>query len=76
MRLGAGRDRVEDAIDPAVGVRLRVTIGERVAIGEPLAELHYNDPGRLSEASALAAAACTIAPEASAAGPRIFAEVV
>ena len=30
MRLGAGRDRVEDAIDPAVGVRLRVAVGDQV----------------------------------------------
>ena len=77
MRLGAGRDRVEDAIDPAVGVRLRVSLGDRVEAGQPLAELHYNDSARLFEAAALAADACTIAPEAPAAcAPRIFAEVV
>ena len=55
MRLGAGRDRVEDAIDPAVGVRLRVSVGDQVIAGQPLAELHYNDSGRLFEAAALAA---------------------
>ena len=76
MRLGAGRDRVEDAVDPAVGVRLRVSIGDQVSAGQPLAELHYNDSGRLFEAAALAAGACTIAAEPPAVAPRIFAEVV
>jgi pyrimidine-nucleoside phosphorylase len=75
MRLGAGRDRVEDAIDPAVGVRLRVSVGEPVEIGHPLAELHYNDPARLADAAAMVADACTIAPEAPEPAPRIFADV-
>jgi pyrimidine-nucleoside phosphorylase len=76
MRLGAGRDRVEDAIDPAVGVRLRVSPGDAVETGQPLAELHYNDSARLFEAAALVADACTIAAEAPRVPPRVFAEVV
>jgi pyrimidine-nucleoside phosphorylase len=76
MRLGAGRDRVEDAIDPAVGVRLRVSVGDQVEAGQPIAELHYNDSGRLFEAAALAADACTVSNLAGPAPPRIFAEVV
>ena len=76
MRLGAGRDRVEDAIDPAVGVRLRVSPGEPVEAGQALAELHYNDSARLFEAAALAAEAYTIAEQAPAVAPRVFAEVV
>jgi pyrimidine-nucleoside phosphorylase len=76
MRLGAGRDRVEDAIDPAVGVRLRVSVGDQVIAGQPLAELHYNDSGRLFEAAALAGGAFTISDLAVTAAPRIFAEVV
>jgi pyrimidine-nucleoside phosphorylase len=76
MRLGAGRDRLEDRIDPAVGVRLRVSVGDEVAVGQPIAELHYNDSARLFEAAALAADACTISNAATPAAPRIFAEVV
>ena len=76
MRLGAGRDRVEDRIDPAVGVRLRVSVGDQVEAGQPLAELHYNDSGRLFEAAALAGEAFTISDLAIQAPPRIFAEVV
>jgi pyrimidine-nucleoside phosphorylase len=76
MRLGAGRDRVEDPIDPAVGVRLRVSPGDGVDVGQPLAELHYNDSARLFEAASLAAGAFTIASEAPAVPPRVFGEVV
>lgn len=46
MRLGAGRSRAEDVIDPAVGIELLVDIGEPVKAGAPLARLHHNsDPG-------------------------------
>jgi pyrimidine-nucleoside phosphorylase len=76
MRLGAGRDRVEDTIDPAVGVRLRVSVGDPVEAGQPLAELHYNDSAKLFEAASMAAEAFTIAAEAPAVPPRVFAEVV
>jgi pyrimidine-nucleoside phosphorylase len=76
MRLGAGRDRVDDTIDPAVGVRLRVSLGDRVEPGQPLAELHYNDSARLFEAAKLAADACTLSPAAPKVAPRVLAEVV
>ncbi|HWH32689.1 MAG TPA: thymidine phosphorylase [Egibacteraceae bacterium] len=39
-QLGAGRARKEDAVDPAVGVELRVEIGDRVEAGQPLAVVH------------------------------------
>jgi len=37
MRLGAGRQRKEDAIDPAVGVVLEAKVGDFVEKGAPLA---------------------------------------
>jgi pyrimidine-nucleoside phosphorylase len=76
MSLGAGRDRVEDRIDPAVGVRLRVAPGDAIEAGQPLAELHYNDSARLFEAAKLAAEAFAITAEAPRVPPRIFGEVV
>jgi pyrimidine-nucleoside phosphorylase/thymidine phosphorylase len=42
MALGAGRARVEDRIDPAVGLLLRKKVGDRVARGEPLLVIHRN----------------------------------
>ena len=76
MSLGAGRDRVDDRIDPAVGVRLRVAPGDAIEAGQPLAELHYNDSARLFEAAKLAAEAFAITAEAPRVPPRIFGEVV
>ena len=53
MLLGAGRDRVEDKIDPTVGVILLAHHGERVKEGDGLAEVHYRAENRLAEAIAL-----------------------
>lgn len=61
MCLGAGRERAGEAIDPAVGVLLRVERGGAVGAGDPLLELHVNDEARLDEALALAGAAFDLA---------------
>jgi pyrimidine-nucleoside phosphorylase len=42
-RLGAGRARKGDPIDPAVGIVFRPKIGERMEAGEPLGEVHARD---------------------------------
>jgi pyrimidine-nucleoside phosphorylase len=53
MALGAGRARVEDRVDPAVGVVLAAKVGDRVARGQPLCHVHRNPGG---EAQPLVAA--------------------
>ena len=53
MLIGAGRERVDSQIDPAVGLVLLRKVGERVAVGEPLVEIHYNNEERLEAARAL-----------------------
>ncbi len=45
VRLGAGRRRAEDTVDHAVGLELAVTLGARVARGQPLAWLHQRRRG-------------------------------
>lgn len=42
MMLGAGRKTKDEVIDPAVGIVLHKKVGDEVAAGEPLAELHIN----------------------------------
>ncbi len=53
MRLGAGRERKEDKIDPGVGITIVAKPGERVDEGQPLARISYNDEGRLAMARPL-----------------------
>jgi pyrimidine-nucleoside phosphorylase len=43
MRLGAGRERKEDVIDPSVGVRILKRIGDRVEKDEVIAVIYAND---------------------------------
>lgn len=45
MELGAGRKELNDIIDPAAGIELKVQIGDSVKKGDPLANLYTNtDP--------------------------------
>ena len=49
-RLGAGRSRKEDAVSPSAGAVCLRKPGERVEAGEPVLELHLDDPDRLGPA--------------------------
>jgi pyrimidine-nucleoside phosphorylase len=60
VALGAGRDRVEDPVDPAVGIMVKAAQGDAVRGGDPVLELHYRDRPRLDAALALAGRAITI----------------
>ncbi len=51
--IGAGRERKEDAIDPAVGVILEVKAGEKVEAGSVLCRLYYTGEENLDEAADL-----------------------
>jgi len=61
--LGGGREKKEDAIDPAVGLEFHKRIGDAVTRGEPLCTLHYNANTRLDEARHLVETAYKIEPE-------------
>ncbi len=62
MRLGAGRKRKEDDIDPGVGIELRAKRGDQVQDGQVLAILTHR-PGDVSDVLALAREAWTISDE-------------
>jgi pyrimidine-nucleoside phosphorylase len=74
MRLGAGRLKKEDAVDPAVGVLLHKKVGDRVAAGEPLATLLLNDLGP-EPAAGMVAAAYTLGPEPPAPQSLVLGEI-
>jgi len=70
--LGGGREKKEDAIDPAVGLEFHKRIGDAVTRGEPLCTLHYNAATRLGEAQRLVETAFTIEPERPKAIPQLI----
>jgi len=53
--LGGGREKKEDAVDPAVGMIVHKRLGEAVQRGEALCTIHYNSSARLAEAQRLVA---------------------
>jgi len=53
MMLGAGREKVDGKIDPAVGLVLLRKVGDPVRAGEPLVQVHYNKDERLEAATML-----------------------
>lgn len=58
--LGGGRERKEDSVDPAVGIALHKKVGDRVAAGEALATIHYNDEAKAARARQLLEASCVV----------------
>ena len=73
--LGAGRKKKTDAIDPAVGLVMRVRLGDAVAAGQPLATLYLNKPELANEAIARMQRAIAISPERPELPPLIYAAV-
>jgi pyrimidine-nucleoside phosphorylase len=71
LRLGAGRMRAEDPVDPAVGIARLVKIGEPVAPGGVLAMIHANDAAALAAARAMVERAIVVGAAAGTAPPLI-----
>ncbi len=65
QRLGAGRLRKEDRIDPAVGLVMHKRIGQPVEKGEILAVIHANDHTKGEEAAKALLQALHIGEEAA-----------
>jgi len=64
MALGAGRLRLEDAVDPAAGFLFHKKLGDRVEKGEPLLTALYNDERKWDEAKRWLEGACEIGASA------------
>lgn len=53
VQLGAGRERKDDPIDPAVGILALRKVGDRVREGDPAFEIHARDEASASMAAAI-----------------------
>jgi pyrimidine-nucleoside phosphorylase len=51
MMIGAGRDKKEDSIDPAVGVILEAKVGQKMDAGSILCRLYYTNEEHVEEAA-------------------------
>jgi pyrimidine-nucleoside phosphorylase len=58
--LGAGRDRLDAAIDPGVGFTIAAPVGTRVKAGDPIIEIHHRNGHGLAEARRLLESAIQI----------------
>ncbi len=73
VALGAGRARVEDRVDPAVGIVVRKKVGDPVERGEPLCTVHEGNGGEGRERiAARLAVAWRIGAEAPPARPLVI----
>ena len=63
LRLGAGRARAEDPVDPAVGIASLVKLGESIEAGQPLCIVHANNESALAEANDLLRKAIALGDE-------------
>ncbi len=61
--LGAGRQRKDAVIDPAVGIRLRAKPGDRIEAGVELAEIHARGQADADRAAAALLEAFQVDPE-------------
>ena len=75
MRLGAGRAKKEDDVDPGAGITVETKVGDEVAAGDPLLRLHWNEERRLTQALSLAGTAVVVG-DGPAAAPELVMEVI
>jgi pyrimidine-nucleoside phosphorylase len=75
VALGAGRDRVDDSIDPAVGILVNAKPGVKVSAGETVLEVIYRDKGKLDPALDLIKRAIVIKDKPPPRRPLIVGEV-
>ncbi len=64
MRLGAGREKTDDIIDPSVGLTMRVNVGDEVRAGDPLVTVWHRNDDTFAEALRLIDAAFEVGDDA------------
>ena len=71
-RLGAGRARKEDPVSPIAGVICMAKEGDAVEAGQPVLELHLDDPSKLPFALEALAGAIAVGPEPAPGRPLVL----
>jgi len=74
--LGGGRDKVDDEIDPAVGIIIPATVGDAVRAGDPVLRVHYRSQDRLEDALPLLMEAVRVGDSAPPRMPLVLDEVL
>jgi len=74
-RLGAGRARKEDDVSPIAGVSWHATVGDPVTKGQPLLELHLDDPAKLADALEALEGAIEVSPDPVSPPPLVLGRV-
>lgn len=69
--LSAGREKKDDVIDPAVGLIIHKKLGDSLAVNEPIATIHANDPAKIPSAQEMILQAYTISTTQPPAQPLI-----
>ncbi len=72
VELGAGRSKLDDVIDPAVGLEIHKKVGARVSAGEPLGRIHARDRDQAARFAERAAALYTLGEDAVAPLPLVY----
>ncbi len=73
--LGAGRERITDPVDPAVGIVLNAAVGDKVGQDEPLLYIHAHDSAAADAAAARLAQAIALSSEPVTA-PKLILDIV
>jgi pyrimidine-nucleoside phosphorylase len=76
VMVGGGRDKVDDEIDPAVGVMIPATVGDAVRAGDPVLRVQYRFKERLEDALPLLMDAVRIGESPRPRTPLIIDEVL
>jgi pyrimidine-nucleoside phosphorylase len=76
QRLGAGRLRPGEPIDPHAGIEVHAKLGDAIAAGQPLVTLHSASDALLEEPLALLRAAYQVEAEPPALEPQVRAELL
>jgi pyrimidine-nucleoside phosphorylase len=75
VALGAGRSRLDDVIDPGVGISVVARTGEPVAAGDPVLTVHHRAGAGVDEALALLSRAVGISDESPTEPPIVVARI-